>query len=120
MKNSKTYTIVSDPGVDDIIALLLLSKLSPAPTHMLVSTFGNAPEEYTARNAQEFVSFVAPHWFFARGPNNPIKPLEHPWPSYFHGPDGVCGIHPPAYLSGVTAQLDYKKASNVISLGPMK
>ncbi len=119
MKNIETYTVVSDPGVDDIIALLLLSKLSATGEHTLVSTFGNAPEEYTAQNAKEFISFVAPHWFFASGPKNPVMPLEHPWPSYFHGADGVCGIHPAVDVSGVKMQATSGAKKSIISLGPM-
>ncbi len=119
MKNNETYMVVSDPGVDDVIALLLLSKLSPVQEHVLVSTFGNAPEEYTGQNAKEFISFAAPHWFFKSGPKNPIKLLEHPWPSYFHGPDGICGIHPAVDVSGVKTQAEFGPAKSIISLGPM-
>ncbi|MBI2889000.1 MAG: nucleoside hydrolase [Candidatus Liptonbacteria bacterium] len=119
MKNTETYTVVSDPGVDDIIALLLLLKLSARGGHTLVSTFGNAPEEYTAQNAKEFISFAAPHWFFESGPKNPVKPLEHPWPSYFHGEDGVCGIHPAVDVSGVKTQAASGAAKSIISIGPM-
>ena len=119
IKNIATYTIISDPGVDDIIALLLLSKLSPKREHTLVSTFGNAPEEHTAQNAKEFVSLVAPHWFYANGPKHPVKPLAHAWPSYFHGADGVCGIHPTVNTTNIKTCKEFGKVRNTVSLGPM-
>lgn len=114
----ETYTIISDPGVDDIIALLLLSKLSPAH-HLLISTFGNAPEIHTAQNAKEFISFIAPDWLYASGAKKPLKPLEHQWPAYFHGHDGVCGVHPDINTSHTKGQVVPYLARNVISLGPL-
>lgn len=115
----KTYTIVSDPGVDDIIALLLLLKLSPVQEHTLISTFGNAPEKFTAQNVKEFMSLIAPHWFYASGARNPLKPLEYPWPDYFHGPDGMCGIHPNVTMVDIKLGTESSTVQNLISLGPM-
>lgn len=89
------YTIISDPGIDDLVALVLLYKLMPQAKNNLVSTFGNAPEEITSKNAKEFISFVAGSWSFIHGSKVQLNgAVERPWPDYFHGPDGVWGIHP--------------------------
>jgi len=114
------FTIISDPGIDDLISLLLLNKLSPTLEHTLVSTFGNVPENHTSRNAQEFVAFAAPHWHFCYGAQEPLRPLERPWATYFHGPDGVWQVHPKVEISEVEDEKGGLLAnSHLISLGPM-
>jgi purine nucleosidase len=112
-------TIITDPGIDDVIALALLKKMEPEIPVTVVPTFGNAPLETTSKNAEDFILSSAPHWNLAEGsgvPQNGV--LECPYPYYFHGPDGVWGIHPalPKHQSvheGVT-QKGY-----VYSIGPM-
>lgn len=41
--------VSTDPGIDDIIALALLSKLSPVANHALLPCFGNGPVELIAK-----------------------------------------------------------------------
>ena len=116
----KKITIISDPGIDDLVALVLLYKLSSKTSNCLVSTFGNAPEEITAKNAKEFIFFVAPNWQFMRGSSAPYNnKLEHPWPDYFHGPDGVWGIHPKADISTISSLTSYPENENVLSLATL-
>ena len=121
MKKIINYTIISDPGVDDILALLLLKKLSPASKNTLISTFGNVPEKYTAENAKEFIQNFAPDWNFISGSKSPLKPLKHPWPTYFHGADGIWNTHSknfPVSKEKIKHQEKYPKNSHIISLGP--
>ncbi|MBL7159570.1 nucleoside hydrolase [Candidatus Microgenomates bacterium] len=115
----KNFTIVTDPGIDDLIALLLLFELSPKSENVLVSTFGNAPERFTSQNAKEFIVFMANNWRFIHGSKEPLKPLKHSWPTYFHGPDGVWEIHPEVDIEKVYLLEDYPEDLHVISLGPM-
>lgn len=116
----KNFTVISDPGIDDLVALMLLHKLIPNVSHCLISTFGNAPEKVTAQNAKEFISFVSPMWQFKHGSSSPLNnQLEHPWPDYFHGSDGVWGIHPVATTKGIKALSSYPKYSQAISLAPL-
>lgn len=114
-----TITIVSDPGVDDLVALLLLNKLSKESRHTLISTFGNVKEELTSTNAKEFIAFVANKWKFMHGSKKPLKPLWRPYADYFHGPDGVWNIHPNISIEKVEEVLKFPKNKSVISLGPM-
>ncbi len=86
--------VSTDPGIDDIIALALLSKLSPVANHALLPCFGNGPVELIAKNAAEFIKYCAPNWLMA--PNSELPEnghIERPFPDYFHGPDGVWNIH---------------------------
>lgn len=116
----KNLTVISDPGIDDLIALVLLKKLGVKTNICLVSTFGNATENITAQNAKEYISFVSPKWKFVHGSSMPINnKLEHPWPDYFHGPDGVWGIHPNVNISKIKPLRVYPKNENIISLATL-
>lgn len=113
-----TFTVLSDPGVDDLIALRLLDRLSPHQSHSITSTFGNVEEKYTAQNAKEFIAFSAKHWTFSHGATSPLKPRERSWADDYHGPDGVFGVHPPINTGNISSE-DYPQKDAVISLGPL-
>lgn len=116
----KNVTVISDPGIDDLVALVLLQKLGTTDITCLVSTFGNAAERITAQNAKEFISFVSPTWQFMHGASKPLNTvLEHRWPDYFHGPDGVWGIHPHVDVSTIRSLSTYPKNEHGISLAPL-
>lgn len=113
-------TILSDPGIDDIVALSLIYRLDPQTKNCLVSTFGNAQESITSRNAQEFISCVANNWQFRHGTKLPLnKKVEHPWPDYFHGTDAVWGIHPETHTGNIKEVSDNPENPEIISLAPM-
>lgn len=116
----RNLTVATDPGIDDLVALVLLHKLNPEAKVNLISTFGNAPEEITARNAKEFISFAAPFWKFIDGSNLPLNgKVEHKWPDYFHGADGVWGVHPKIDISKIKTLKFSPDSSNLISLAPL-
>lgn len=86
--------VCSDPGIDDLIALALLVKLSPMANHALLPSFCNGPVEIIAKNAYEFIKYCAPNWRLASNSKSPENgQIERPFPDYFHGPDGVWNIH---------------------------
>ncbi|MEK7095989.1 MAG: nucleoside hydrolase [Patescibacteria group bacterium] len=115
----RARTILTDPGIDDLVALALLHKLAPTAKNHLVSTFGNAAEKITAINAKEFIAFAAPHWKFVSGASKPFSgSVERPWPDYFHGSDATWGVHPKVAIEGVKVVTSYP-AGHVLSLGPL-
>lgn len=117
----KNFTVVSDPGIDDLVALILLYKLLPQAKHSLIATFGNATEGITSRNAKEFISFVAPNWQFMAGSNLPLNgTVKRPWPDYFHGPDGVWEVHPAVNIDSIQSLSEYPNNKNVVSLAPLR
>ncbi len=112
------YCVVTDPGIDDLIALALLYKINPNANNSLVSSFGNAPESITAKNTKEFIALVAKSWGFCNGSSLPLNgKLDRPWPDYFHGPDGVWGVHPKVSIHNIHNTDITNK--NIISLAPM-
>lgn len=116
----KNFTIVSDPGIDDLVGLVLMYKLSPNLKNCLVSSFGNGAHEITSRNAKEFIAFVANNWLYVDGAKLPLSgTVERPWPDYFHGPDGVWGVHPDVKTDSVIDQKVIPKNRDIISLSPM-
>lgn len=116
----KSYLISSDPGIDDLIGLMLLAKLSGSLSHCLISSFGNGPIEVTGVNAKEFISFIAPTWSYFQGSQKPLNGLlEHPWPDYFHGKDGVWGVHPNINTKNIKIEQNYPDYQQLISLCPL-
>jgi inosine-uridine nucleoside N-ribohydrolase len=111
-------TVISDPGVDDIVSLVLLDRLLPRTDKLLISTFGNNSAEVTHANAQRFVAHAGEAWRWRPGAGLPLSGVqERAWALDYHGEDGMWGAQPPP---GGVAQLgDLPGASSVVSLGPL-
>lgn len=113
-----SIAIISDPGVDDMVALVLLDKLLPGGAKQLISTFGNVAGKLTAKNAQDFVRAVGGGWQYRVGADLPLSgQVEYPWPDYYHGKDGLWNERPPAGTGKPTPVSVL--ARDVISLAPL-
>lgn len=113
------WTIITDPGVDDLIALVLLNKLSRNKSHSLIATFGNVALEFTDQNTREFISLVTPHWSYFKGSELPISGKRTiAWGDSFHGQDGTWGVHIGNHQK-VKSLRGYPNNKNIISLGPL-
>ncbi|MBI4990926.1 nucleoside hydrolase [Candidatus Gottesmanbacteria bacterium] len=98
----------------------MLYKLTVYSKNCLISSFGNAPEDITAKNAKEFIAYVANNWSYLSGSKSPLNgKFEHPWPYYFHGRDGVWGVHPEVDVDDVKLLSVWPHNKNVVSLAPM-
>jgi inosine-uridine nucleoside N-ribohydrolase len=117
-KNKPLY-VVTDPGVDDMVALVLLSKLHKAPV-AVYATFGNASADITYQNTLEFLSAVSVDWDLYQGATLPLSgKVEHVWPDYFHGPDGIWNVRPPFSHLKIPDSTTDPKYQQIISLSPL-
>lgn len=112
------HTVITDPGVDDLVALALLNKLDP-DKNSLITSFGNVPLEFTDQNAREFIAQSVPHWNYYKGSKKALNGKQNAkWAAFFHGKDGSWGVHPKVGSAKLNALKGYPKNENVISLGP--
>lgn len=112
-------TVISDPGVDDLVALALIDVLTPGVPKQLVSTYGNIRAEDTATNARAFVAAMGEDWTYRRGADMPSSGLEpKAWRDGSKGKHGVWGIQPPAVRTCLPAT-DIANSSLVFSLATM-
>lgn len=115
----KDITIISDPGVDDMVALVLLNKLARKQRKILVSTFGNHNADITGKNSEAFAAYMQDQWQYRSGAALPLnKTVERPYPDYFHGQDGLWNVQPPK-AKRPAARTDTPTTSDVISLGTL-
>lgn len=116
----KAFTVITDPGIDDLIALLVLNKLSPKSKNHVVSAFGNVPEKYGFQNAKEFICLTAKKRDLVHGSGFPLSgSFEHSWLYNFHGSDGVWNVHPQINSSIVNVSEGLKNVKNIISLASL-
>ena len=113
------FSVITDPGVDDLIALTLLSKLSKN-NNSIISTFGNVSLKFTDKNTKEFILLVAPEWSYFKGAELPLLgKIQTPWADSYHGHDGTWSVHPQRSNHKVKLQTGYPENKNVISLAPL-
>lgn len=112
-------TVITDPGVDDLIALTLLSKLYPEDCS-LISSFGNVSHEYTSLNTKEFLSFAVPQWLYYSGASQSLAQKQNtPWAENYHGKDGTWGVHPQSNIDNVKEVHKIPFCDSIVSLGPL-
>jgi inosine-uridine nucleoside N-ribohydrolase len=114
----KNLTVISDPGVDDLVALVLLDKLTRGEQKTLVSTYGNNAAEVTAKNARAFAATMGANWRYREGAKAPLNgQVTEAWLDGAQGDDGLWGYRP-------TNDKPTKEANNapidkLISLAPL-
>lgn len=91
----------TDPGIDDAMALLFLHKHPEIDLVGVTTVFGNAPIEFTTRNALylgEAWNIPAP---VARGAGETFDPKRGGsyWPTAIHGENGIGDVEIPAAIS---------------------
>lgn len=94
------FLIDTDPGTDDVIALLMLMARSDFEIDAICSVYGNVDIDNTSYNLEYLMSLVPnrrPSLF--RGAAKPIlgarKEAQH-----IHGTDGISGLRPPDFNGG--------------------
>jgi inosine-uridine nucleoside N-ribohydrolase len=116
---SQNIIAVTDIGVDDALALVLLDKLAVGQQIIIVPTFGNTKADIVEKNAREFAAHMQREWYFHRGPVMPLngRPTTFSAENY-HGQDGLWGIRPPKSPEPCKT-IDHMPNGQVVSLGPL-
>jgi inosine-uridine nucleoside N-ribohydrolase len=114
-----SIAVVSDPGLDDLLAFALLSKLVPKAPKQIVSTFGNMPAAVTTQNTQDFVGLADSSWSYRVGADRPFKgTIIEPWMDRNQGASGLWNIQPDVRKSIPTSR-EALSTRQVISLATL-
>lgn len=125
---SKKILIDTDPGMDDVLAIVLAVKSPAVEVLGISSVAGNYPIEVTTRNALKTLELLGRTEIpVARGMGKPLaRPLAKD--PFSHGSDGMAETHlpepstAPSSAHGVDQIIDLVKANpgevTIITLGP--
>ncbi len=115
--NIPDITVVSDPGLDDLLALALLDRLLPTAAKTLVATYGNMPAGATAQNARDFASVSEGSWQCRTGATRPLKGgANGPWIDGKQGNNGLWDIRPESGTSSSVLATGPTTPQQIISL----
>ena len=109
----KPVIIDTDPGIDDVAALLLALASSELEVLALTTIYGNASVDICTANALHLLTTVGrtdiPVY---RGAGKPLlRAASEGWASHIHGADGLGGITGPAPNTEATVQANEKHAA---------
>ena len=90
----KRVLIDTDPGVDDVAALLLALNSPELEVLAFTTVYGNASVETCTANLQRILATAGRHDFpVYRGAGKPLlRPASPGWASHIHGADGLGGL----------------------------
>ena len=112
-------TVISDPGVDDLVALVLLEKLASKRNKVLISSFGNHNAQVTSKNSRAFAAYMQNGWQYRPGATLPYsKRVKQPFRDSVNGADGLWGVGLPRTEKSAVLN-DTLTKSDVFSLGPL-
>lgn len=90
-EESDALTVVCDPGIDDMLALMLLAGAGTVPTHV-VATAGNAALPVTVANTMAICAMLDLSLSVAAGCDRALAGPYPRWGTEFHGEDGLGGV----------------------------
>ena len=114
-------TVITDIGVDDALALVLLDRLTPGRRKTIVPTFGNTKAEAIKKNARDFVAQMpmsSGWYYYGQGIQLPLSGSITFSAEDYHGADGLWSIRPPKSAALLRATNDIPQGQ-AISLGPL-
>lgn len=117
-----------DPGVDDTLALMLAHQLEELDVKAITTVAGNAPIEYTFKNARNVVDYIGRTTPVFKGADKPLlRTLQTA--AHIHGEDGMGGVVLPESKQPVETEaawdaihriaLEEKGELTLIAVGPM-
>lgn len=100
------FLIDTDPGTDDVIALLMLMAQPEFEVDAICAVYGNVDVDNTSSNLEYLMSLLkGRHPRIFRGADKPIvgRRLEA---QHVHGSDGISGLRPPGVDGGSLEDFD--------------
>ncbi len=90
--NTLPIILDTDPGLDDAVALLVLSAFAKSTLDTVISTYGNVSLANTTRNLLRCCALydIAPH--LIRGSAHPLTKTAFTDAADIHGADGLAGV----------------------------
>ena len=122
-KPEQPETLITDPGVDDALAMYLYKNLFPEYPFHIVATFGNLPAQGSMINALKIRRVLgAQNWTISQGVAEPLVKSRHRLPqTTFHGPDGLWEVPLPESAEELedSSQTIASQADRILSLAPL-
>lgn len=118
----------TDPGLDDAIAIAVLTKYAADRLDTVITSYGNVSCALTTDNLLRCCNLfdIAP--FVIKGSSHPLTKTDFADASHIHGSDGLAGVHVPKAELSVTehrpidilaARIKAHEKVDYISLGPL-
>ena len=115
--------IITDPGVDDALAMYLYKNLFPEYPFHIIATFGNLPAQNAMINALKIRRVLgAQNWTVSQGATEPLVKSRHRLPqTTFHGPDGLWEVPLPEGAGELedSPQIKGSQVDRILSLAPL-
>ncbi len=121
LKIPPAETIITDPGIDDALAMLLYKNLFPSYSFQIITSFGNLSENGARLNAKKIGKAIgASNWVISIGPTEPINPSKTRLPqTTFHGPDGLWEVPAPTTEWKAPPERLIERPVHILSLAPL-
>lgn len=112
-------TVFADPGLDDLLALALIERLTPGVPKTLIPSFGNIPVEVAYQNARDFLRVSDDTWkIMMPRAKSQMSSANRDWIDGDQGANGLWDIRPADNKTSIN-KTDIVDNKNLIALAPL-